>query len=38
METEYDFSQDKRGAIDPTLPGKTLLISVYNSDCRIPSG
>lgn len=25
METEYDFSQGKRGAIDPILPGKTRL-------------
>ena len=23
MEAEYDFSQGKRGAIDPILPGKT---------------
>jgi len=23
MEAEYDFSPGKRGAIDPTLPGKT---------------
>ena len=23
METEYDFSQGKRGALDPTPPGKT---------------
>ena len=25
MEAEYDFSQGKRGAIDPTLPGKTRI-------------
>ncbi|MEG3974741.1 BrnA antitoxin family protein [Microcoleus sp. herbarium8] len=25
METEYDFSQGKRGAIDPTLPEKTRI-------------
>ena len=25
MEAEYDFSQGKRGAIDPILPGKTRL-------------
>lgn len=25
METEYDLSQGKRGAIDPTLPGKTRI-------------
>ncbi len=25
METEYDFSQGKRRAIDPTLPGKTRI-------------
>jgi uncharacterized protein (DUF4415 family) len=25
METEYDFNQGKRGAIDPTLPGKTRI-------------
>jgi len=25
METEYDFSQGKRGAIDPTLPGTTRI-------------
>ena len=25
METEYDFSQGKRGAIDPTPPGKTRI-------------
>ncbi|WP_194060352.1 hypothetical protein [Tychonema sp. LEGE 07203] len=38
MEAEYDFSQGKRGAIDLKLPAKTLLISVYNSGCSIPSG
>ena len=25
MEAEYDFSQGKRGAIDPTPPGKTRI-------------
>lgn len=25
MEAEYDFSQGKRGAIDPTSPGKTRI-------------
>ncbi|CCI16986.1 CopG domain protein DNA-binding domain protein [Microcystis aeruginosa PCC 9807] len=25
METEYDFSQGKRGAIDPIPPGKTRI-------------
>ncbi|WP_066424356.1 BrnA antitoxin family protein [Anabaena sp. 4-3] len=25
METEYDFSQGKRGAIEPTTPGKTRI-------------
>ncbi|NJL55232.1 BrnA antitoxin family protein [bacterium] len=25
MEVEYDFSQGKRGAIDPTSPGKTRI-------------
>jgi uncharacterized protein (DUF4415 family) len=25
MEGEYDFSQGKRGAIDPTPPGKTRI-------------
>ncbi|AFY90151.1 MAG: hypothetical protein CLLPBCKN_005729 [Chroococcidiopsis cubana SAG 39.79] len=25
METEYDFSRGKRGAIDPTPPGKTRI-------------
>ncbi|MDZ7957286.1 MAG: BrnA antitoxin family protein [Aulosira sp. DedQUE10] len=25
METEYDFSQGKRGAIEPTPPGKTRI-------------
>ncbi|MEM6840206.1 MAG: BrnA antitoxin family protein [Cyanobacteria bacterium P01_H01_bin.121] len=25
MEAEYDFSQGKRGAIDPTLSGKTRI-------------
>lgn len=25
METEYDFSQGKRGAIEPTLLGKTRI-------------
>ena len=25
MEAEYDFSQGKRGALDPTLPGKTRI-------------
>ncbi|MEG5137660.1 MULTISPECIES: hypothetical protein [unclassified Microcoleus] len=25
METKYDFSRGKRGAIDPTLPGKTRI-------------
>ncbi|NEQ25000.1 MAG: BrnA antitoxin family protein [Microcoleus sp. SIO2G3] len=25
MEAKYDFSQGKRGAIDPTLPGKTRI-------------
>lgn len=25
MEAGYDFSQGKRGAIDPTLPGKTRI-------------
>jgi uncharacterized protein (DUF4415 family) len=25
MEAEYDFSQGKRRAIDPTLPGKTRI-------------
>lgn len=25
METEYDFSQGQRGAIDPTPPGKTRI-------------
>lgn len=25
METEYDFSQGKRGALDPTPPGKTRI-------------
>jgi uncharacterized protein (DUF4415 family) len=25
METEYDFSQDKRGAIEPKTPGKTRI-------------
>lgn len=25
MEVEYNFSQGKRGAIDPTLPGKTRI-------------
>ena len=25
MEAEYDFSQGKRGAINPILPGKTRL-------------
>jgi uncharacterized protein (DUF4415 family) len=25
MEAEYDFSQGKRGAIDPILPGKTRI-------------
>ncbi|HEY9658410.1 MAG TPA: BrnA antitoxin family protein [Allocoleopsis sp.] len=25
MESEYDFSQGKRGAIDPTPPGKTRI-------------
>jgi hypothetical protein len=25
MEPEYDFSQGKRGAIDPTPPGKTRI-------------
>lgn len=29
METEYDLSQGKRGAIDPTLPGKTRIIKLY---------
>ena len=25
METEYDFSQGQRGAIDPVIPGKTRI-------------
>lgn len=25
MEAEYDFTQGKRGAIDPTSPGKTRI-------------
>ena len=25
MTTEYDFSQGKRGAIEPTVPGKTRI-------------
>jgi uncharacterized protein (DUF4415 family) len=25
METEYDFSQGKRGAVDPAPPGKTRI-------------
>lgn len=25
MENEYDFSQGKRGAIEPTTPGKTRI-------------
>ena len=25
MEAEFDFSQNKRGAIDPTPPGKTRI-------------
>ncbi|TAF20851.1 MAG: CopG family transcriptional regulator, partial [Nostocales cyanobacterium] len=25
MESEYDFSQGKRGAIEPTAPGKTRI-------------
>ena len=25
MQAEYDFSQGKRGAIDPTPPGKTRI-------------
>jgi uncharacterized protein (DUF4415 family) len=25
MEADYDFSQGKRGAIDPTQPGKTRI-------------
>jgi uncharacterized protein (DUF4415 family) len=25
MEAEYDFSQGKRGAVDPILPGKTRI-------------
>lgn len=29
MKAEYDFSQGKRRAIDPKLPGKTLIFHLY---------
>jgi hypothetical protein len=31
METEYDFSQGERGAIDPKLPGK-IRIAIWLDD------
>lgn len=32
MEAEYDFSQGKRGAIDPTLLGKTRIAIWLDDD------
>jgi uncharacterized protein (DUF4415 family) len=32
MEDEYDFSQGKRGAIEPTLPGKTRITIRLDDD------
>ncbi len=32
MEAEYDFSQGKRGAIEPTPPGKTLITIRLDDD------
>lgn len=32
MEAEYDFSQGKRGAIDPTPPGKTRITIRLNDE------
>lgn len=32
MEAEYDFSQGKRGAIDPTPPGKTRITIRLDDD------
>ena len=32
METEYDFSTGKRGAIDPTSPGKTRITIRLDND------
>lgn len=32
MEAEYDFSQGKRGAIDPTPPGKTRITIRLNNE------
>ena len=32
METEYDFSKGKRGAIDPTPPGKTRITIRLDND------
>jgi len=32
MEAEYDFSQGKRGAIDPTPPGKTRIPNRLDDD------
>jgi len=32
MKTEYDFSKGKRGAIDPTPPGKTRITIRLDND------
>ncbi|MCK6625409.1 MAG: BrnA antitoxin family protein [Anaerolineae bacterium] len=32
MKAEYDFSQGKRGAIDPTPPGKTRITIRLDND------
>jgi uncharacterized protein (DUF4415 family) len=32
MEAEYDFSQGKRGAIEPTSPGKTRITIRLDDD------
>jgi uncharacterized protein (DUF4415 family) len=32
MEAEYDFSQGKRGAIDPILPGKARITIRLNDE------
>ena len=32
MEAEYDFSQGKRGAIEPSLPGKTRITIRLDDD------
>ncbi|NES96831.1 MAG: BrnA antitoxin family protein, partial [Desertifilum sp. SIO1I2] len=32
MEAEYDFSQEKRGAINPTPPGKTQITIRLDED------